>query len=248
MKAAVEVEWVKFRAAPVVWASTVLLLVGVGALSVASLSAADSDAPSAAKFAMFADEGWPSLFLAATQIASAAGLLAFGVVVGWSFGREFGDGTIAALFANAVPRGTIAAAKIAVYLAWVVAVAVVVALPVLALGVARGYGPVAEALPLAVTLAVTTLLTGVIALPCALAGTLGRGPLPAVATAVVLIASAQVAVLSGASLWFPFAAPALWGMGEGAGTVVVVAQLGLSVVVGVVCAAATVAVWRRLAL
>src|SRR5699024_270245 len=65
---------------------------------------------------------WDGLVLAAAQIVSAGGLLGAGVLASWLMAREFGDGTISALFALPVGLGRIAAAKLLVLGLWAMVV------------------------------------------------------------------------------------------------------------------------------
>jgi ABC-2 type transport system permease protein len=89
------------------------------------------------------------------------------------------------------------------------------------------------------------VMTAVIATPSALAATLGRGLLPGIATIIVLIASAQVFVLSGASYWYPIAAPAMWAFEPHA---VPLLALMLALLVGLGFSALTMLTWSRLQL
>ena len=79
---------------------------------------ASGDPQLVAKLGPGASRDWRGLVGVAAQISGAGGFLAFGVVGAWLFGREFTDGTITGLFGLPVGRGTIAAAKLAVYAAW----------------------------------------------------------------------------------------------------------------------------------
>ena len=88
-------------------------------------------------------------------------------------------------------------------------------------------------------------LSALVAMAAAAAATIGRGILPGVAVAAVTIVVAQIGVFTGATTWFPLAAPALWAMDPRS---VPVGALALVVVFGVACAALTLALWDRLQL
>ena len=126
VRAALAVEWAKFRRARPVWVTTVLLTTGVVAMCVLTLrSVHGADATMAGKAqAIVEDGGRAGLFAAADTIVSVGGLLGFGVVVGWVFGREFTDGAISGLWAAPVSRPAVAAAKLLILLTWSVAVSV----------------------------------------------------------------------------------------------------------------------------
>jgi ABC-2 type transport system permease protein len=189
--------------------------------------------------------GWSGYLATASQITATAGLLGFGVVLSWLFGREFTDGTITGLFALPISRGTIARAKLLVYAAWAVAVSSVLVVMIVGLGLALGLGriPDATAADVARQFAVT-ILTAAIALPAAWAATLGRGLLGGIGTIIGVVVVAQVAAISGLGAWFPFAAPGLWA----AGSDVSAAQLALVVPVAVGFGLLVTLSWRRLQL
>ena len=67
----------------------------------------------AAAMAMTAD--WNSLLLMQSQALGIGGVLLFGFVASWLFGREYADGTAKDLLALPVKRSTILSAKFAVY-------------------------------------------------------------------------------------------------------------------------------------
>lgn len=253
-RTALSVEWTKFRRSVVSVVTSALLVLGIVAVVAASLTSIGGEGVLAAKAEALAGRpGWPALFSLAGQVTSVGGLLGFGVMVGWLHGREFTEGTVAALFARPVSLAHIAAAKLTVYLAWAIAVAAVLTLGVLALGgvltLAGGPGfgqGTAGALP--VKLFSITLLTALLALPCALVATLTRGYLAAIAAAIMIVVLSQIAVMLGAGGWFPFAAPGLWAVGGGRVSAVTVVQLALVPPLALVAAALTLRSWRRLTL
>src|SRR5665647_3004290 len=101
----------------------------------------DIDGPLAAKIApMLQGTGWTGLMGFVGQILSIGMLLAVGVVVSWSFGREFTDGTFGSLFALPTPRRDVATAKIVVLVHWGLDVAVAAVALTLVLGMATGLG------------------------------------------------------------------------------------------------------------
>jgi len=245
---AVEVEARKLAASRVPLSIGVLLVLGVAALCAAVLYAVDTGSPDVvAKLGPVAGRGgWAGLLGSAIQIVSAGGLVAFGVMLSWSFGREFAEGTVTGLFALPVRREAIALAKLVTYVVWAVAVSAALVLVLLATGLALGYGlPAAEDAAALGRLAVLTVLTAFVAVPAALAATLWRGLLPGIALTVALVASAQVLVLGGAGAWYPIAAPALWGMAPDA---VPPLALLLAVAVPVAFGLLTCWAWGRLQL
>ena len=248
LRAAITVEARKARSAHVMLWTTVLFVVGIGVLAIGILAAvASGEEQVIAKLGPLAGVGgWAGLVGIVVQITAAGGLAAFGVALSWMFGREFADGTVAALFAMPVPRATIALGKLIVYAIWAVVVAVLLTIVVAGVGLVLGYGVTDAAgfgelarLPLLV------VLTGLIAVPAAWAATLGRGLLPGIATTIGIIVVAQVLAIADVGTWVPIVAPALWAISPD--TVPAAALLtvpAVPLVFGALCALA----WSRLQL
>lgn len=225
--AALHVEARKALASRVLRTTTVLVVAGIGLLGGTLVAAA-----------MGGNE----------QVTAAGGLLAFGVALTWSFGREFADGTITGLFALPTPRATIAVAKLTIHGAWVIGVALIFTAVLTVTGLILPLGGIDEvALGHLGRQLVLTVLTGLTATPAAWAATLGRGLLPGIATTVGLIVVAQVTAIAGAdaAAWFPLAAPALWALFPGS---VSAPQLLAVAIVPLAFGALTARAWQRLRL
>jgi ABC-2 type transport system permease protein len=248
VRAAVLVEAWKARGSRVVIATAVLLVAGIAVLAGSlTLAATSGNEQVLAQLGPVADRtGWDLLLGVAAQVTAAAALLGFGVALSWLFGREFADRTVSGLFALPVSRQALAAAKLVVYLAWAVLVATVLTALLGLVGLVLGLGPLdADVLEALARHHVLTVLAAVLAIPSALAATLGRGLLPGIATTVGLIVTAQVMVVAGTGAWFPLAAPALWALNP---ATVTVAQLALVAVVPALFVPATLLAWHRLQL
>ncbi|MDT0158336.1 ABC transporter permease [Microbacterium sp. ARD32] len=248
MKRAIRVEALKLTRSPVGIVAGLAIVLGLLALLGGISAAVAGGQPElVVKLGPAASADWGGLLSAAAQIMSAGGLLGFGVVLSWMFGREFTDGTITALFALPVGRGRIALAKLVVFLCWAVAVAVASTLGLLALGLLLRYGaPGPDAwVALGRQLALGAL-TAVSAIPVAWVATATRSLLAGVASAIALVVLAQVGALAGAGGWMPPAAPALWAISGG--TAVSAGQLSLTVAVAALFAAVVAVSWSRLQL
>ena len=248
MNEAVRVEALKLTRSPVGIVGSAAIVIGIGTLCAVMMAAlASGDPQLVAKLGPGASRDWPGLVAVAAQISGAGGLLAFGVVGAWLFGREFTDGTITGLFGLPVGRGTIAAAKLAVYAAWGAVVSAAVVMVVLLLGLALGFGaPDAAAWQELGRLLVLGVLSVGVAVPTAWVATITRSLLGGVSVAIGLVVVAQVGVLAGGGGWVPLAAPALWAVSGGAA--VSAAQLGGAVAFAVAAGAATTWSWHRLQL
>ena len=248
MKAALWAEAVKLAASTVGRVASVAIAAGIAVLSGAMLLAASSGDPQLlAKLGPAATRDWMGFLLATAQITGAGGLLGFGVVLSWMFGREFGDGTITGLFALPIRRSTIATAKLLVYGLWAIVMSLLLAMLLLLTGTFAGLGPLDgdawAALARQVGLAIMTAL---VAAPVAWAATLGRSVLAGVSVAIGLVVIAQVSVLAGLGGWMPLAAPALWAISAGAGVSLV--QLLLLVPYAGIVMLVTALSWRAMQL
>ncbi len=191
---------------------------------------------------------WRGYFALTAQIAAVGGLLVFGLVVIWLFGREFSDGTAKDLLALPTSRAAVVAAKLLVALGWCLLLAAQLVVLTLLFGtllglpgwsadiVARGIG----------TIFATTLLTVVLTTGYGLAASLGRGYLAAVAAVFVSLFAAQVIAALGFGVWFPWSVPSLLSgvagpeqAGPGAWSI------GGVVVLGAAASAATMIWWQR---
>ena len=244
------VEWWKLRSSRVSLVATGLMGVllpamGLGFYSVAINGGTGSMADKAA--ALLVGQGWEGYLGLVDQIAAVALFLGAGVVVAWVFGREHADRTFPSLFALPVSRGVIAAAKFVVLSAWLIALAVVVCIVALGLGLAAGVQPLDGQVPGELArLLVISIGAGMLALTMGLVASMGRGYLPAVGTIIVIIAAAQVAVLFGTGGWFPFAVPGLLAVAGAEGVPdVTPAQLALVPAVGAMAIWLTIAWWRN---
>jgi ABC-2 type transport system permease protein len=248
VRAAIRWELRKLLRSPVGAIATAAVVVGVAALSGGMLLAAASGDPQIiAKLGPGAVGGWEGLLAVAAQITAAGGLVAFGVVLSWLFGREFADGTVTALFGLPVGRAAIAAAKLLVFAAWATVVSVALVPALVIVGVAAGNGlPDAGTWVGLARQVCLGILTAAVALPAAWIASTTRSLLGGVGATIGLVIAAQVGVIAGAGGWMPLAAPALWAMSAGSGATAL--QLALSVVFGAIFAAATTLVWRRLQL
>ncbi|MBA3339935.1 MAG: ABC transporter permease [Geodermatophilaceae bacterium] len=250
LAAAISAEARKIRSARAGVATLIMLDVGIVLVCIAAvLGARSDDIALAAKLGpLVAEGGWAGYLSASAQVTAVAGLLGFGVVLAWQFGREFSDGTVTGLFAIPVQRRTLAAAKLLVYLCWAFVVSSGLILALLIGGVSFGLGlPGSEVWPLLARMYGLALLTAGLAIPAAWAATLGRGLLSGIATIIGVIVLAQVAVFSGLGGWFPFSAPGLWAATNGH-SVVSAGQLALVLPVAATFVGLTLRSWHRLQL
>lgn len=249
MRAAIWAEVVKLAGSTVGRVGSAAIVIGISLISGSMLLAAatTTDPQLLAKLGPVATGDWQGFLLGAAQITGAGGLGGFAVVLAWMFGREFGDGTITGLFALPVRRSTIALAKLIVYVIWVTAMSVLLAIVLSLVGLVAALGPIdGDTLLMLGRQAALGIMSAAITLPVAWAASLSRSVLGGVSVAIGLVVVAQVSVLAGLGGWMPLAAPALWAVSLG--TAVSPVQLALLIPFGAVFVLLVAQSWRRLQL
>lgn len=189
---------------------------------------------------------WPFCLSMLAQGIAAGGLMVFGMIATWVFGREFADGAVKDLLAVPVARTTIVLAKFIVVAAWSVALTALVA------GVGLGLGA-ALRLPLGAPevfaaglgrMAAAAILTIAILAPTAFFASAGRGYLLPMGMLILSLIVGNVVAVLGWGEYFPWAIPMLTaqaaeGAAPGAASYVIVL---LTCLAGM---AATAAWWLR---
>jgi ABC-2 type transport system permease protein len=250
MRAALEFELLKARRAGVFRWGALAVAVGVPTVSTLFfvLARRGGDAAAAAKAqAMINDFSLAGLVGVAGQALTVAMLLTAGIAASWSFGREFVDEALPALFALATPRSAVARAKFWVLLGWAVATVVATVVLTVVAGVGLGLSLDGAALTTALHVMAAGVLSAVLALPFAFVSSWRRGYLAGFVALLAVVVVTQLVTATGAGGWFPYAAPSLWmGMGgvEAAAEVSAV-QLLLPLLVGAVAVGVTLDWWRH---
>ena len=172
---------------------------------------------------------WPSFFNLILLLIYIGGMVIFGFIFIWIFGREFSDKTVYDILALPTSRVTIVIAKIVTATYWSVALTFIVFVLMLALGgilqlpgwsadvVWNGFG----------MMLATTCLTVLICIPFALVASATRGYLPAVGCIFGVLVLGQVIMRLGYGPYFPWNVPALYSGAAEALTGEVAEPLGL---------------------
>lgn len=154
---------------------------------------------------------WPTYFSFLSQTTAIGGMIVFGLVSVWTFGREFSQNTAKDLLALPTPRVAIVLAKFAVTTTWCLVLTAQLFLLGLVIGAVLGLpgwsgtGMLTGLTRIAVVAVMTILLTA----PLALAACVGRGYLPGVGVLVLSVFCAQIVAALGYGEFFPWSVPAL---------------------------------------
>jgi ABC-2 type transport system permease protein len=159
---------------------------------------------------------WPAYLVMFAEIIAAGGFFFFVIAVSWVFGREFADGTVKDLLAVPVPRASILLAKFVVVAVWSAAIAVLMYLAGLGLGLLLqlpGGSPGALLHGSRVALGTIGLDIAVV-LPFALFASIGRGYFLPMGAAVLALMLANLIMVLGWAEYFPWSIAVLYAQGE----------------------------------
>ncbi len=157
---------------------------------------------------------WRSYLEFFGMFIAAGGLGLFSLVISWTFGREFVDGTVKDLLAVPVARATILLAKFGVVAVWATGLAVAMCLSSVAMGalIQLPGGTVGVLLAGVGRALVTAALVLVTVLPFAFLAGVGRGYLLPIGVMLLTLLAANLLTLAGWADYFPWAVPGLYAM------------------------------------
>ncbi|TWT02373.1 ABC transporter permease [Planomicrobium sp. CPCC 101079] len=172
-----------------------------------------------AKAQIAGEATWPAYFSMLAQIIAVGGLLVFGFVASWIFGREYTDRTIKDLLALPYHRGILVLAKFLV----VFATAGLLSLYAVGFGMLIGWGISLSGWSSAVwqeglfIIVITALLTISLSTPIAFFACWGKGYLAPLGFMILMVVFSQIIAAIGYGDYFPWSIPALYSgiAGEG---------------------------------
>lgn len=179
---------------------------------------------------------WPTLLNLLAQGIAIGGIILFGFIGSWVFGREYANHTLKDLLALPTARWVIVLAKFVVVMGWSVGVTAVVYLLGLGVGTAVGLPPASTDIfwQGSITIAVSAALTITLVTPIAFFASAGHGYLPPLGVAILAIFLAQIIAIAGWGEYFPWSIPALYSQGSPIGWVsyVIVLLTGITGICG----------------
>jgi ABC-2 type transport system permease protein len=194
---------------------------------------------------------WPSFFNFMLLLASIGGLIIFGFIFVWIFGREYSDKTYYDMLSLPTSRVVIVTAKIITVVYWSIALILLVFVLMLGIGAAMqlpGWSAtvVTHGLGLLLGTGALTILTCV---PFALIASFTRGYLPAVGGIFLVLILGQIIMQIGYGQFFPWMVPMIHSGAAQALSGKTTDPLGLIsyllvLLVGIISIIATGAWWR----
>jgi ABC-2 type transport system permease protein len=202
----------------------------------------------AAKANMFGTTDWPGFLGLINQTMAAMGLIGFGFVTAWVYGREYTDHTLKDILALPVSRATIVLAKFAAVAIWCVILSLVLVLTSLLIAHSAHLSGFSKEIwhQSIATYSVICGLTILLCTPVAFFAGYGRGLIAPLGFVIVTLIVAQFTAVSGFGPFFPWAIPGLLTTAGTADEVQLVAAsyvlFSLTSLVGLL---GTVAWWER---
>lgn len=162
---------------------------------------------------------WPSYLVLLTEMISALGLMGFGFLASWVFGREYSDRTVTDLLALPIPRSFIVLSKFMVVVIWSALLAFILLIFALVVGGMIGLSGWSEGIAYNGVYAytVTALLTILLCTPVAFFASYGRGYLPPIGFVILTLIVGQFIVALNLGPYFPWAIPGLYSVAAGSG-------------------------------
>jgi ABC-2 type transport system permease protein len=164
----------------------------------------------------FSATDWPTYLGMYGQLIGAAGFILFVLIISWTFGREFVDGTLKDLLAVPVQRGSILLAKFLLVAIWSAALTLFITLVGMVMGalIKLSGGSSLVFLHGSALILATGFMVIAVVMPFALFASIGRGYLLPVALAVVTLMLANLVLIAGWAEYYPWAVPGLYAQGK----------------------------------
>ena len=179
---------------------------------------------------------WPTYLALLAQGLAVGGIILFGFVGSWVFGREYADHTVKDLLALPMPRSKIVAAKFVLIAIWSAALVILVLLLSFGIGAIIGLAQASPEVMLHGSrgIMVAAGLTIALVTPVAFIASAGHGYLAPLGFVFLALLFAQVVAVAGWGEYFPWSIPALYAQGEPLGVVsyVIIAATSLLGIAG----------------
>ena len=246
-------EYLKIRRSRVLWLTVAALCLApvFGALFVIVLrnpSLTEGNEALKAKAALSGfSADWPSFFNLIAQAIGVGGVIVFGFIASWLFGREYSDHTIKDLFAFPVNRAVIVISKFIAFVAWCFVVTGMVIMLAIVIGLLLklpGWNWLLFRSSL-LHIIKTTILVQLLCPPVFLMASAGKGYLAPLGFVVLTVVFAQIIGALGFGAYVPWAVPALYsGIGSESGGNLGSISYTIVVLTGVIGLIGTIYWWQ----
>ena len=190
---------------------------------------------------------WPAYFGIFAQMISGAGLVVYGFVASWLFGREYSDRTLKDLLALPVSRSSVVIAKFIFVALWCAFLSVILFTSGLIVGALVQLSGWSGAIVFqnAYLFMVTSLLTILLCSTVAFVASYGRGYLAPVGFAIFTLVLAQFTGVVGLGPYYPWGIPILFSTAAGAESIPLgMISYGILFLTSIAGVIGTLAWWR----
>ncbi|WP_430787585.1 ABC transporter permease [Virgibacillus flavescens] len=198
-----------------------------------------------AKAQIVGEANWPSYLSLLAQTIAVGGILTFGFITSWVFGREYTDRTAKDLLALPYSRAIIVNAKFVTILL----TNILLSLHVIIVGIIIGLVIGLPMWTLSVVihglyvLMITTLLTVALGTPVAFFAIYGRGYLGPLGFVVLMVVFSQIIAAAGYGAYFPWAVPALYSGVTGTAQILPISSVSIVLLVSLLGFISTHLLW-----
>ncbi len=215
---ALQAEFMKLKHSKMVWATFIAFSIApiMGAVFMPIIQNSESLEKSgtlAVKIkAMNLEANWESYLSILTQAVGVGGIMIFGFVASWLFGREYSDKTAKDLFSLPTSRTKILNAKFMLFVLWCLLLVLFNLLIAFVLGMFLQLPPISTSvlIPSLITYFITTVLTIAVCVPMAFFALWGKGYLVPLGFVALTLVFSQVIAAVGYGSYFPWSVPGLF--------------------------------------
>lgn len=200
-----------------------------------------------AKANIMGNADWSSYLGLLAQAIAIGGLVVFGFVISWIFGREYSDRTIKDLLALPISRSIIVFSKFVVAILWCLILSIIVLVLALVIGKVVDIPGWSSSIMVhgILIFIICSTLTILLSTPVAFFASVGRGYLSPIGFMVFTLVLAQIIAVTGYGEYFPWAIPALISGADGNSiTLIKVSSIAIILSTSIVGLAGTVLWWR----
>ena len=199
------------------------------------------------KATMFGENDWEGFLSVLNQLIASVGLIGFGFVTSWIFGREYLEHTLTDIIALPVSRSSIVIAKFIIIFIWCALLTLILFLTGLAIGhiIAIPGWSQQVLLKNAGIYFYTAFLTLLLTTTVAFIATIGKGIIAPIGFVIIVLIIAQFVALVGLGPYFPWAIPGINTIPPGTqGLEIVPASYIILILTSILGFTGTIAWWR----
>lgn len=167
----------------------------------------------------FGEPNWSNYFILVSESIAAIGMIGYGFIISWTFGREYTDRTIKDILALPVPRTSIVLSKFMAITLWCILLSIVFLFVAILIGKIIQLSGWSNGIVLHYMkiFSITSLLTILLSTPVAFFASFGRGFLLPMGFVILTLLMANFTGLVGLGPYFPWAIPGIFSTLEGSG-------------------------------